>query len=49
MATIVSGKALAEKIRGELKGRVAAFETEHGYVPGLAVILVGTTLLRTSM
>lgn len=41
MAVIVSGKALAEKIRGELKQKVAAFEEEHGYVPGLAVILVG--------
>ncbi len=41
MAVVVSGKALAEKIRGELKEKVALFGQEHGYVPGLAVILVG--------
>lgn len=41
MAVIVSGKALAEKIRGELKEKVAVFEKKHGYAPGLAVILVG--------
>lgn len=41
MAVIVSGKALAEQIRGQLKEKVAAFEGEHGYAPSLAVILVG--------
>ena len=41
MAVIVSGKALAEKIRGELKEKVTVFEKKHGYAPGLAVILVG--------
>lgn len=41
MAVIVSGKALAEQIRGQLKEKVAAFEGERGYAPGLAVILVG--------
>ena len=41
MAVIVSGKALAEKIRGELKEKVAVFEKKHSYAPGLAVILVG--------
>lgn len=39
-ATIIDGKALAEAIRAELAGRVAALK-ERGVVPGLAVALVG--------
>lgn len=41
MATVVSGKELAEKIRGQLKEKVADFKKKYGYAPGLAVILVG--------
>ena len=41
MATVVSGKELAEKIRGRLKEKVADFKKKYGYAPGLAVILVG--------
>lgn len=41
MATVVSGKELAEKIRGRLKEEVADFKKKYGYAPGLAVILVG--------
>lgn len=40
-AVRMDGKGLSAKIRGQLKERVAAFEVEHGYVPGLTVILVG--------
>lgn len=40
MSTIIDGKALAAKLRGELKGKVAAFKSEKGDI-GLAVVLVG--------
>ena len=39
-ATILDGKATAEAIKSELKGRVAAL-TEVGRRPGLATVLVG--------
>lgn len=41
MAQIIDGKALAKKIREELKGRVAQLKQEKGIVPGLATVLVG--------
>lgn len=40
-ARIIDGKAVAKKLRGEYKERVAKLSREHGVVPGLAVILVG--------
>lgn len=40
MATIIDGKAIAAKIRGELNASVAELKTK-GIVPGLAVVLVG--------
>lgn len=40
MSTIIDGKALAVKLRGELKEKVAAFKSEKGDI-GLAVVLVG--------
>ena len=40
MATIIDGKAIAAKIRGELATEVKALE-ETGVKPGLAVVLVG--------
>lgn len=40
-ATILDGKALAEKIREEIRLETAKFITETGIQPGLAVILVG--------
>lgn len=40
-ARILDGKALAETIRAEIRGRVEAFRTQHGRVPGLDVVLVG--------
>ncbi len=39
-AKIISGKQVAEEIRGELKQRVAELK-EKGIVPGLGVVLVG--------
>ena len=41
MSTIIDGKALAAKMRAEIKTRVAAFQAEHGKEIGLAVVLVG--------
>lgn len=38
-ASIIDGKAIAAKIRGELKERVAAFKTKHGRAPHLVVVL----------
>ena len=40
-AQIINGKEISANIRAGLKQRVAAFEKQHGYIPGLAVILVG--------
>lgn len=40
-ATIIDGKAFAEKLRGTIARKVAALTAQHGIVPGLAVVLVG--------
>ncbi|HJV34303.1 bifunctional methylenetetrahydrofolate dehydrogenase/methenyltetrahydrofolate cyclohydrolase FolD [Geomonas sp.] len=40
MATIIDGKAIAAKIRGEISAETAKLK-EKGVVPGLAVVLVG--------
>ncbi|NJD90370.1 MAG: bifunctional methylenetetrahydrofolate dehydrogenase/methenyltetrahydrofolate cyclohydrolase FolD [Geobacter sp.] len=40
MATVIDGKAIAAKIRGELTAEVAALKGQ-GVIPGLAVVLVG--------
>jgi methylenetetrahydrofolate dehydrogenase (NADP+)/methenyltetrahydrofolate cyclohydrolase len=40
-AEIIDGKAIAEKIRQEIKHEVESLKSRHGIVPGLAVILVG--------
>jgi len=40
-ATIISGKALAEQIRTKIKEEIAAFQAKNGFLPGLAVVLVG--------
>ena len=42
MATIIDGKALSERKRGEIAEQAAAFEAAHGRAPGLAVVLVGS-------
>jgi methylenetetrahydrofolate dehydrogenase (NADP+)/methenyltetrahydrofolate cyclohydrolase len=40
-ATIIDGKAFAEKLRGGIARQVAALKAQHAIVPGLAVVLVG--------
>jgi methylenetetrahydrofolate dehydrogenase (NADP+)/methenyltetrahydrofolate cyclohydrolase len=40
-ATIISGRSIAEEIRGELKARIARLANESGITPGLATVLVG--------
>jgi len=37
----IDGKAFAEGLRARLKEQVASLQTDHGIVPGLAVVLVG--------
>ena len=41
MANIIDGKAISATIRSEIKEEVIVFEKEHGFRPGLAVIIVG--------
>ena len=41
MAQIIDGKAVAQKVRDEVKAGVLAFRSEHGRAPGLHVVLVG--------
>lgn len=40
-ATLIDGKAIAEKVKSEVAVRAAAFLAKHGRKPGLEVILVG--------
>jgi len=40
-ARIISGKDIAQTIRGETAARVAALKEKHDFVPGLATVLVG--------
>ncbi|MCA9935297.1 MAG: bifunctional methylenetetrahydrofolate dehydrogenase/methenyltetrahydrofolate cyclohydrolase FolD [Anaerolineales bacterium] len=40
-AQIIDGKAIAEKVREEVRQGVANMQAEHNYVPGLATVLVG--------
>ena len=41
MAEILDGKIVSAKRRAELKEKISKFSDEHGFVPGLAVIIVG--------
>ncbi|MEL6425867.1 MAG: tetrahydrofolate dehydrogenase/cyclohydrolase catalytic domain-containing protein, partial [Pseudomonadota bacterium] len=41
MADIIDGKAFAAKVRGQVAEHVAGLNSDHGLVPGLAVVLVG--------
>ena len=41
MAIIINGKEVSASIRQKLKEETAVFVSEHGYAPGLAVIIVG--------
>ena len=40
-AAIIDGKAIAEKVRQEVRQAVARMQEDHGYTPGLATVLVG--------
>jgi len=40
-ARIIDGKAIAEKVRAEVAIGVSKFSAEHGFPPGLTVVLVG--------
>lgn len=40
-AKIIDGKAFAEGLRARIAGHVQRLESEHGIVPGLAVVIVG--------
>ncbi len=41
MAEIISGKECSAHVRAQITDEVREFEREHGYVPGLTVIIVG--------
>ncbi len=41
VAELLDGKAVAQKVRDEVKANVAAFVASHGRAPGLDVIIVG--------
>jgi len=40
-ATIIDGKAVAERMQSEIRAEVTAFQEKTGYPPGLGVVLVG--------
>jgi methylenetetrahydrofolate dehydrogenase (NADP+)/methenyltetrahydrofolate cyclohydrolase len=40
-AQLIDGKAISQKVRDEVKEKVAAFVARHGRAPGLDVVLVG--------
>ena len=40
-ARIISGNQIAKKVHSQVADKVAVFQEEHGYAPGLAVALVG--------
>jgi methylenetetrahydrofolate dehydrogenase (NADP+)/methenyltetrahydrofolate cyclohydrolase len=40
-AYIIDGKAIAAKVRADVAADVARMKREHGFAPGLAVVLVG--------
>jgi methylenetetrahydrofolate dehydrogenase (NADP+)/methenyltetrahydrofolate cyclohydrolase len=42
VATIIDGKAISNEIRKEIKKEADEFTAQHGIVPGLAVVIVGT-------
>jgi methylenetetrahydrofolate dehydrogenase (NADP+)/methenyltetrahydrofolate cyclohydrolase len=41
VAQIIDGKAVAQKVKDEVRAGVAAFKAAHGRAPGLHVVLVG--------
>ncbi|KAL5708719.1 Bifunctional protein FolD 2 [Ranunculus cassubicifolius] len=43
LATIIDGKAIAQTIRSEIASEVHHLSTKYGKVPGLAVVIVGSS------
>ena len=41
VASVIDGKAIAKRLRADVKKRVAALTSDTGLIPGLAVISVG--------
>ena len=41
MAKIIDGKAISAQVRAELAQETKIFEKENGFLPGLAVVIVG--------
>ncbi len=41
MAMLINGKEISAAIRAEIKADTAKFKAENGFVPGLAVVIVG--------
>ena len=41
MAKLIDGKRISAEIREEIKAETAEFLAERGYLPGLAVVIVG--------
>ena len=44
MAKVIDGKAFAEGLRGRIAKAVSGLKAQHGFTPGLAVVLVGVGL-----
>lgn len=42
MSKIIDGKKISAEVRAQIAAEVATFNAKHGFVPGLAVIIVGT-------
>lgn len=42
-ATVIDGKAIAEQMKGEIIAEVNAFKEQYGFVPGVAVVQVGSS------
>ncbi|NKB15881.1 MAG: bifunctional methylenetetrahydrofolate dehydrogenase/methenyltetrahydrofolate cyclohydrolase FolD [Sphingomonadales bacterium] len=40
-ATVIDGKAVASRVRAHVRTAVERLQREHGFVPGLAVVLIG--------
>jgi methylenetetrahydrofolate dehydrogenase (NADP+) / methenyltetrahydrofolate cyclohydrolase len=40
-ATIIDGQAIATRMQGEIAAEAAEYKAQHGYPPGLGVVLVG--------
>lgn len=40
-AALIDGNEIARKVRAEVKGEVESFQSEYGYPPALATVLVG--------